>query len=575
MKHLLALVTLLIAAGLASAYDYLPEFEEVDCYPFIQTLAAQSDLAITCGRLRLPENRSASDGGGQVDLFIVRIPALNDTNNAPFINLEGGPGGASTPNAAAWLESAIHADYEIILFDQRGTGFSTPSLNCHEGDEAAGAETVKLLSACRQRLVAEGIDLNAYNSRENAADLHDLMVALDIEAANIYGTSYGTRLALTLLRDNPSRVRSVVIDAVFPPHVQGIDDQPYYGSIAFDRLFNDCAASPDCSQAYPDLRQSFYTAVETLNEAPAEIMDMQSGEFVEADGDSLIKWLFSMLYDTSVVPALPAILDAYGRGEYDFAPPQPDMAEDVHLDADASYAESIEPDEFDYSAMRMLGYETFDELLAHYASLSEAEFNALIDEVIEYQQLELLFEPLGVQTVEEAMQRLEEMDPAEADAIMITVTGEIDSDSEGMFNSVECYEEVHFNSEEAIRAHSPNLPDVLRGVMIAEALSRLRDCEIWNVEISDAIENEPVRSDVPTLIFSGAYDPITPPDWGDQAGKYLSSSWHYVFPSVGHGALDNNDCATWIALQFLAEPAQQPDAVCLQEETAPKFYISG
>ena len=68
--------------------------------------------------------------------------------------------------------------------------------------------------ACHDRLVDDGVALDSYNTAENAADIADLRVAMGIEEWDLYGVSYGTALALTVLRDHPEGVRSVVLDSV-------------------------------------------------------------------------------------------------------------------------------------------------------------------------------------------------------------------------------------------------------------------------------------------------------------------------------------------------------------------------
>ena len=80
--------------------------------------------------------------------------------------------------------------------------------------------TAAAVKACRDRLAATGVDLAAYNSTENAADIAELRVALGIDSWNVYGVSYGSKLALTVLRNHPQGIRSVVLDSVSPPNEQ-------------------------------------------------------------------------------------------------------------------------------------------------------------------------------------------------------------------------------------------------------------------------------------------------------------------------------------------------------------------
>jgi pimeloyl-ACP methyl ester carboxylesterase len=79
------------------------------------------------------------------------------------------------------------------------------------------------------------------------------------------------------------------------------------------------------------------------------------------------------------------------------------------------------------------------------------------------------------------------------------------------------------------------------------------------------IEKEPVVSNLPALVLTGQYDPITPPPYNKQVADSLSNSYFFEIPGIGHGAMRGDDCALAIALQFLDDPSQKPDASCLKE----------
>jgi pimeloyl-ACP methyl ester carboxylesterase len=70
--------------------------------------------------------------------------------------------------------------------------------------------------ACRRELTATGANLSAFNSSESVADLVDLRKVLGIPEWNVYGNSFGTYTAQTLMRDHPEGIRSVVLDSVLP-----------------------------------------------------------------------------------------------------------------------------------------------------------------------------------------------------------------------------------------------------------------------------------------------------------------------------------------------------------------------
>jgi hypothetical protein len=88
-------------------------------------------------------------------------------------------------------------------------------------------------------------------------------------------------------------------------------------------------------------------------------------------------------------------------------------------------------------------------------------------------------------------------------------------------------------------------------------------CQVWNVPPAPAAENQAVTSNVPTLVLSGEFDPITPPTYGKQAAQSLSKSYFFQIPRAGHGASATEDCPRNMAIAFFDNPAQKPDEACL------------
>jgi len=562
MKYLVIVVSLLLILSV-NAQDYIPEFESEDCLYFMQRLADETGTDISCGYLYVPENRTDFDNSYDVELFVVRIESINVSETAPFVYLDGGPGGAASVTLDAWLDSSIHQDYDIILIDQRGTGLSYPSLDCYEYEWDDN-----WVEPCRERLVnEENIDLSAYNSANNAHDIHDLLVALNIDEVNIYGSSYGTRLALTMMRDFPEQIRSVILDAVYPPHVDSLVDQAIYGNQAFERLFEDCAANSACNATYPDLRQSFYQAIETMNDKNPLIWDYELEFMVETSGDDFANQIFGLLYDTEALQYLPAMIDSYANADYDYDPQF--EAEDI---AFQESTDPIEPDVYDIAALEVLGISDIDELYDYYDTLGDEDYFDLIDELEDYVTYGLHRDYLGLDTIDETIEYIDSLNDEDYYELEAEV-GYYDDDSEGMYFSVECSEEIHFYNEDDVLARSEGLPDEIFYAMTDSIIQTFEDCVVWNVAESSSIENEPVVSDIPTLILSGAYDPVTPYQWGEEAQSYLVNSWHYIFPNVGHSALDTQDCADDIILSFLDQPSQQPNDTCINEVGAPDFYI--
>ena len=185
---------------------------------------------VRCGYLTVLENRAKPDGR-RIRIFVMRAPAVSATpKHDPVVYLSGGPGGAGSFEVASLVKKGLNAEREIIFVDQRGTHRADPLLRCPGWEqflfdsvsvpfaaESSTAADAAALRECRDRLAANGVDLASYNSTENAADIADLRVALGIDSWSVYGVSYGSRLALIVLRDHPQGIRSVVLDSVSPP----------------------------------------------------------------------------------------------------------------------------------------------------------------------------------------------------------------------------------------------------------------------------------------------------------------------------------------------------------------------
>ena len=166
------------------------------------------------------------------------------------------------------------------------------------------------LTACRDRLVAEGVNLSAYDSLENAADIVMALTALGYEKFNFYGVSYSTMLAQHLMRDYPHRLRSVILDSVAPLSVNGFVQLPNSADRAFRLLFESCEADPACNQHFPNLETAFFDLVEELNQNPVTVRFGAPWQIAELmTGDRLIGQLFDSLQQ-GLAPMLPATIYA-------------------------------------------------------------------------------------------------------------------------------------------------------------------------------------------------------------------------------------------------------------------------
>src|SRR5215475_13685387 len=111
-----------------------------------------------------------------------------------------------------------------------------------------------------------------------------------------------------------------------------------------------------------------------------------------------------------------------------------------------------------------------------------------------------------------------------------------------MNNAVQCKEEYPFDNAQSIKTILQNTRPELRGLARRNMVDpvALDICNAWNEGQPNPLDNRPVYSDVPTLVVSGEYDPITPPDYGKLAASTLSKGYFFQFPAVGHGVISSN-----------------------------------
>lgn len=444
---------------------------------------------VECGWLTVPENRQ-SGNGETIELAIAILPAANGSSKPPVIYLEGGPGGSALSSFESdidgWAQYGFAQNRDLIFIDQRGTGYSIPSLNCTELDDES-ADVDSATEACHARLTAAGIDLAAYNSRENGSDVAALANALGYTQYSLYGVSYGTRLALAVMRDHPEGIEKVVLDSPFPPHVDPGETESVitYGRI--QALFQTCEDDQACDDAFPDLNDVFLDTVFDLNDNPAE-----GGEVT---GDFLVETIYQALFAGEDVNFLvPLMIYDASEGNFDLL---------FELQEEASLSQDLN----------------------HLGSLRQSP-------------------------------------------------SENDGDSEGMYHSVMCHDEFSFsNFTEAETNLMDQVPAEVGDGLFVSTLDQFNTCDLWDVEATSDDINEPVQSDIPTLILVGEFDPATPPEWGEETDRFLSNSVLYELPGSGHSVTSANFCAIAMMDSFFESDSHTVDASCLDDIRPIEFEL--
>jgi len=286
---------------------------------------------VTCGFLTVPEKRD-QPRGRTIQLAVAVFKGSTNPSGIPDLYLTGGPGGGALGDFGPYITASnlndVTLGHTFILLDQRGTGYSRPALDCHEFSDLSNSTAdqtmtygqenkmyVQAAKQCRDRLVQSGIDLNSYTTITNATDVDALIHALGYDQVNLYGVSYGTRLALTFMRLFPGDIRSVILDSTVPTQSNLFTALPAVTQHAYDVLFAGCAKDVHCYSAYPQVESVFYQLVTRMNAHPISFQDPKYGP-IQLNGDGLANWLFSAMYVTRLIPLLPETIMQINDGNY-------------------------------------------------------------------------------------------------------------------------------------------------------------------------------------------------------------------------------------------------------------------
>ena len=338
MWHKLSMARLCWRGGLAAFLFILagsalaaPRLERERC-----TFKPPRGDRVECFVLIVPENREQPEGR-EVRLKVAVLKAKRTAGAEPMVYLSGGPGDApliaSTPGADAlaegdwWNETAnIRRKRDVIILSQRGAGGATPNLDCFDPRTSEPAKARRravteeqereILTRCRSGFDRRKIDLAMYTTPALADDVADLAAAMSLARINIYGVSYGTRWALEVMRRHPNLVRAAVLDGVYPPQVNGEQNEPEIVRRAFEQLYTDCSADTLCRERHPALRGTVENAIEAAQGKPLELtLQLEDGpQSVRLDGPKLLMVLLHMMREGEAA-LIPEAVSAIQRND--------------------------------------------------------------------------------------------------------------------------------------------------------------------------------------------------------------------------------------------------------------------
>jgi pimeloyl-ACP methyl ester carboxylesterase len=280
------------------------------------------DREVRCGSVTVPEDPDRPGSPSLAIRFAVVPAVARNKQPDPLFVLAGGPGQAATRVARQMLPvlQEVNARRDIVFVDQRGTGGSH-ALECkvEEGSLAATFEQsqqIERLNTCLRELRG---DLRQYATWIAARDYDAVRAHLGAEQINLWGGSYGTRVALEYLRQFPGRVRSAVLDGVAPPDMALPVSFAFDADAALAQLVDACSRDERCNRRYPDTARR----VEELMARAAQGLEIRvqhplTGvpETMKLDRRVLSSLLRVPLYAPTLSAVLPFALAQAAHGEF-------------------------------------------------------------------------------------------------------------------------------------------------------------------------------------------------------------------------------------------------------------------
>jgi len=468
------------------------------------------------------------------------------------------------------------------------------------------------------------VDLGQYNSVASAQDIRHLASALGYSKGyNLLGTSYGTRLSQYAMRTTPEQVRSVVLDGALAPNQANSTMSFAKRYEQYLNIFAQCAADSACNVAYPNLKERFATLLKKLEANPIALDPplVVNPQYTWQDSLPPViekidpSFFFGLAALSNGFPnggpanLVPRTILALEKGDLDYvrsaygaaATPAAAAASPVPPPPAAQPAFQAEQPLFQAPFSTLV---SFAQILAasgdsgidtHWLAIAlndlQARLRAGEDQVALMEDLITLSvvpnmgvdaqvlidyanEHLSADAAKAANATVAQMSHHDVrktlwgiqDIAMRLGGPESRASSTALQFAVNCAEDTAFTTPEEARAYLKASPFPQLVLFSAETNDMLfKSCEFYPKPLDKSIV-QPVKSDIPTLVFQSAMDVQTPLSWAQAILKTLNKGYYVEWSNLGHvvSGHDYRGCSGDIAAAFLDNPAREPNITCSQ-----------
>lgn len=330
------IVLLVLAASLCACGDKQSTQQKRQvllkpCPGFMETGKPPLVYGAECGSLLVKEN-PADPASKELALEILRLPAISPAAQPdPLFLIQGGPGGSSIEMASFihGVFADVRKNRDLVFVDQRGTGKSNP-LRCeqlspadmHLPDAAQVEKYIRLMQQCAGQYKES---LPFYTTLQAVQDLDAVRHALGYHQINIWGVSYGTRVALEYAKRYPQATRSLVLDGVAPKEIALSKFSARDSLAALTAVNTECLAQAACAQAFGDIlhkAEQVYARLQLADQqnSPLQISYLhpvhQQPEQLTLTARNFSLLIFNALYSRDLTVLLPQAISEAEQENY-------------------------------------------------------------------------------------------------------------------------------------------------------------------------------------------------------------------------------------------------------------------